>query len=243
MSASNWFLCALLLTGCSRESQANSHGTGSAQSRRTQQHALNSRVEGNRADPVIQDCRAYIESLALDRSDSSWRTKAPRPPELSFREKHSYYWSIATNCGEMTFKLLPGRAPRHVASLLYLTLLGYYDGLQIHRIEPGFLARGGCPLGNGRGSSGFRLPAETSSQATHDRAGLLSAAPSAGLRNNSGQFVITLDAATQLDGKYTLFGSMVAGSNVLPVLNKRGSTAKGRPTLPVQIVRAWIRIE
>src|SRR3954467_7310179 len=62
--------------------------------------------------------------------------------------------------GTITLELFPDVAPKHVASFLSLIDKGYYDGLNFHRVVPGFVAQGGCPQGTGSGGPGYNVVAE-----------------------------------------------------------------------------------
>ena len=86
----------------------------------------------------------------------------------------------------------------------------YFDGLNFHRVEPGFVIQGGCPNGDGTGGPGYEFPNEIDRRFTHKKAGILSMA-NAGPDTNGSQFFITLGPAKFLDGRYSVFGSVVSG--------------------------------
>ncbi|MCH2582798.1 MAG: peptidylprolyl isomerase, partial [Planctomycetes bacterium] len=88
-------------------------------------------------------------------------------------------------------------APRHGSTTSYLTRLGVYDTLPFHRVITGFMAQGGCPLGTGTGSPGFKYSGEFSSSVKHDRPGLLSMANS-GPGADGSQFFLTFKATPSL---------------------------------------------
>jgi len=194
-------------------------------------------------DPAIARARAYIEEQQIDRSQARWRTSLPKFPELNFTEGSTYYWNLETNVGEMRIRFMPEVAPHHVANFIYLTELGFFDGLTFHRVIQGFMAQGGCPLGNGTGSPGYRFQGEFDPAVQHDRAGLLSMA-NAGPGTDGSQFFITFKATPWLDGKHTLFGETVEGKETLRELEAHGSAeASGRPSKPLRIERATITVE
>lgn len=113
----------------------------------------------------------------------------------------------------VVLKLWPDIAPATVSSFLELAKAGYYNGKVFHRVVPNFVAQGGGPLGDGFGSEDFSLRTET--PGVHwDRPGLIGMA-SAGKDTEGVQFFITHRATPHLDGKYTSFGEVTEGQEVL----------------------------
>ena len=60
----------------------------------------------------------------------------------------------------MTAELYPEKAPNTVNNFISLANKGFYDGLIFHRVIPGFMIQGGCPLGNGTGGPGWHIKGE-----------------------------------------------------------------------------------
>jgi cyclophilin family peptidyl-prolyl cis-trans isomerase len=126
----------------------------------------------------------------------------------------------------------------HVSSTVYLTRLGFYDGLAFHRVIPGFMAQGGCPEGKGTGGPGYTFDGEFSARVKHDRPGLLSMA-NAGPGTDGSQFFLTFVPTPWLDGKHTIFGEVVEGQEVLGRMESLGS-ASGRPSETLRITKATV---
>ena len=159
-----------------------------------------------------------IASQKIDKSDPAWKTKLPKPPKLSFDGK-TYIWKLETNKGEIKLRLMPDVAPMHVSSTIYLTRLGFYDGLVFHRVIPGFMAQGGDPTGTGMsGSSKPDLKAEFSRE-PHVR-GVCSMARSNSENSANSQFFICFDDARFLDNKYTVWGEVTEGMEHVDALPK-----------------------
>lgn len=118
--------------------------------------------------------------------------------------------------GTVNVRLYPTLAPATVSSFIKLVRQGYYDNKVFHRVVPNFVAQGGGPRGDGFGSENFILPTETP-PIHYDRAGLLGMA-SAGKDTEGVQFYITHRPTPHLDGKYTIFGEVVSGQEVVDLL-------------------------
>jgi cyclophilin family peptidyl-prolyl cis-trans isomerase len=148
---------------------------------------------------------------------------------------------MTTNKGEIVIKLLHATAPMHVTSFAYLAQLGFYDGLPFHRVIPGFMAQGGCPLGSGTGGPGYRFDGEFAGGERHDRPGLLSMA-NAGPGTDGSQFFLTFVPTPWLDGKHTIFGQVEGGAEVLQALEASG-TPSGQPKEKLLIERVRIEVQ
>lgn len=116
---------------------------------------------------------------------------------------------IKTVKGDIRLDLYPDKAPVTVASFVNLVKHGFYDGLIFHRVIDDFMIQGGCPDGTGRGDPGYRFEDESRGDLKHDKPGQLSMANS-GPNTNGSQFFITHVPTPWLDGKHTVFGSVVS---------------------------------
>ena len=126
---------------------------------------------------------------------------------------------ILSSGGDVVIKLRPDLAPGHVERIASLATSGFYDGVQFHRVIPGFMAQGGDPTGRGTGGSDRpNLKAEFSSE-PHVR-GVVSMARTQDPNSANSQFFICLDDATFLDKQYTVWGEVESGMehvDALPV--------------------------
>jgi peptidyl-prolyl cis-trans isomerase B (cyclophilin B) len=111
--------------------------------------------------------------------------------------------------GLIEMELYPESAPQHVASFLDLIDKGYYNGLNFHRVVPGFVVQGGCPKGTGTGGPGYRIKAEFNERP--HLSGTLAMARSADPDSGGSQFYICLAPQPGLDGQYTVFGQVTSG--------------------------------
>lgn len=127
------------------------------------------------------------------------------PEELA-----SYAWAkITTGKGVMWLKLYNDETPNTVANFAHLANEGFYNGLNFHRVIPGFMAQGGCPHGTGTGGPGWAIPCETALNKHRHVKGALSMAH-AGPNTGGSQFFICFVSCPHLDGVHTVFGGIEA---------------------------------
>jgi len=115
---------------------------------------------------------------------------------------------LKTSKGNIKLQLFADKTPVTVANFVNLAKRGYYDGLTFHRVIPNFMIQGGCPHGTGTGGPGYRFEDECTPALKHDAPGKLSMA-NAGPGTNGSQFFITHVETPWLDGRHTVFGTVV----------------------------------
>jgi peptidyl-prolyl cis-trans isomerase B (cyclophilin B) len=148
---------------------------------------------------------------------------------------------IKTDAGEMVFEFWSESAPGTVENFKKLAREGFYDGTAFHRIMEGFMIQGGDPLTKdpsaenrwGTGGPGYKIKAEFNER-IHQR-GVLSMARAQDPNSAGSQFFIVLANARFLDRKYTAFGKLIKGDDVLTKLSKTPTKpgASGEKSLPV----------
>lgn len=139
--------------------------------------------------------------------------------------------------GDVKIKLRPDLAPGHVERIKELAGEGFYDDVIFHRVIPGFMAQGGCPEGSGMGGSKKPdLKAEFNAE-RHVR-GICSMARSSNPNSANSQFFIVFYPRFSLDRKYTIFGRVIGGMDVVDRI-ERGEP----PANPTKIVRASLGAE
>jgi peptidyl-prolyl cis-trans isomerase B (cyclophilin B) len=142
---------------------------------------------------------------------------APTPPPAPAKELAV----IKTSKGEMTLEFWSDVAPNTVENFKKLAREGFYNGTIFHRIIKGFMIQGGDPLTKdpanegrfGTGDPGYKIKAEFNAK-KHER-GVISMARSSNPDSAGSQFFLCLDPAPFLDGKYTTFGRLTKGEDVL----------------------------
>lgn len=119
---------------------------------------------------------------------------------------------IKTQYGDIVFALFPAEAPLAVGNFVSLTSKGFYNGLTFHRVEPDFVIQGGDPKGDGTGGPGYMFKDEP---VTRDYLEGTVAMANSGPDTNGSQFFIMLKDTPQLPKKYTIFGMVISGMDVV----------------------------
>jgi cyclophilin family peptidyl-prolyl cis-trans isomerase/HEAT repeat protein len=119
---------------------------------------------------------------------------------------------ITTKRGHVDIELFGDDAPNVVQSVLFLIEEGFYNGLNFHRVVPGFVVQGGCPHGDGWGDAGWFLRSQFNSH-RYER-GYVGMAH-AGKDTPGSQFFITHLPQPHLDGRYTIIGKVISGMEIV----------------------------
>jgi peptidylprolyl isomerase/peptidyl-prolyl cis-trans isomerase B (cyclophilin B) len=131
---------------------------------------------------------------------------------------------LDTTRGVLVIELFPDVAPKTVARFTELVKKGFYDGLPFYRVLPKFLVQTGDPLADGTGGSGQIIPAEFNDK--RHVAGTVGMARKQDPDSADSQFYITLEPQPLLDGKYTVFGQVIEGLEILPKIQERDTVRK-----------------
>jgi peptidylprolyl isomerase len=143
---------------------------------------------------------------------------------------------LDTKDGRIVIRLRPDIAPKHVEQIKALTKRGFYDGVVFHRVISGFMAQTGDPTGTGAGGSQLpNVPAEFTP--TPFKRGTVGMARSSEPNSANSQFFIMFADGPSLDNKYTVFGEVVSGMDVVDKIKKGDPNANGRVATPDKIVK------
>lgn len=159
-----------------------------------------------------------IDDISSNRDGMAARPHTPPPfnhsidPVLLRALKQGQRYRIATNKGEIIIATDVNECPGSSLAFDSLVTAGYYNGKAFHRMVPNFVVQGGCPRGDGYGGMPWTLRTEIGRKPFS--AGSVGLA-SAGRDTESCQFFITHSATPHLDGRYTRFGEVVSGMDVL----------------------------
>jgi len=196
---------------------------------------------------IRKTAAVLVSTFAISFAAFAQGTK-PAAPAASSGEPTAI---IQTTAGEMKCTLFPKEAPIGVANFIGLAKgtkdwtdprtnqkkhgVPLYDGTIFHRVIPQFMVQGGDPKGDGTGGPGYKFQNETSPMLTFDRPGRLAYANS-GPDTNGSQFFITEDAASHLNGSYTIFGQCDnATVDLVKNIARQARDRDDRPYNPVVI--------
>ena len=140
-------------------------------------------------------------------------------PDMQIDTDAVYAATIETDKGAIELELYPEHAPKTVNNFAFLADEGFYDGLVFHRVIDGFMIQGGDPTGTGRGGPGYQFEDEFDGNPLTHEQGVISMA-NAGPNTNGSQFFITHKPQPHLDGKHTVFGTVVNGQEVVDALEQ-----------------------
>jgi cyclophilin family peptidyl-prolyl cis-trans isomerase len=161
--------------------------------------------------------------LALAASPLQAKKRPPAPvanplptivnPDPAHAPENVLYLDLS-NGGRVTVRLMPEWAPGHVERIKTLVGQGFYNGIIFHRVIDGFMAQTGDPTGTGQGGSQLPdLKAEFNAM-PHLR-GTLSMARTDQPDSANSQFFIVFYPRFALDRKYTVFGRVIGGMDVV----------------------------
>lgn len=141
-------------------------------------------------------------------------------PPFTIKTNSQYIATLHTEKGDVALELFADKAPVTVNSFIFLAQNGWYDNITFHRVISTLFAQTGDPSGTGRGNPGYYLITEILPTLTFNSPGMV-AMVNSGPDTSGGQFFITYAPATQLDGKYTIFGRVLTGMDILQSLTPR----------------------
>jgi len=151
---------------------------------------------------------------------------------------------LETELGNIEIELYPEQAPETVRNFLNLVATGMYDTTTFNRVVPNFVIQGGKLSTRESGMTAAietrseKLIADEPNKILHQR-GVVSMANSGEPNSASTQFFIVETDASYLDGKYSAFGRVTSGMNVVDDINRR-PVINERPDKPVRLKKAIV---
>ena len=141
-------------------------------------------------------------------------------PAVTVQPNKQYIATLHTQKGNVVIQLFADKAPMTVNSFLFLVREGWYDNITFHRVIPGLFAQTGDPSGTGKGNPGYYIITEIDPELTFDKPGMV-AMVNSGPDTSGSQFFITYAPIAEYSGKYTIFGEVLSGREILEQLSPR----------------------
>jgi peptidylprolyl isomerase len=180
-------------------------------------------------------------AVPADDGSSPKRQSFDGTPPMVVDPARRYTAEMVTTKGTMTIALDPIGAPITTNNFVFLARWHYFDGIVFHRVIPGFVVQGGDPTGSGTGGPGYRFGDELPKPGRYELGSLAMA--NAGPDTNGSQFfIISGPQGASLPPKYSLFGKVVSGLDVVAAIDAIG-TPSGTPAERVKIERVTITDE
>jgi cyclophilin family peptidyl-prolyl cis-trans isomerase/HEAT repeat protein len=203
-------------------------GYGAAEAQETVRAALEDRDWA-----VRLRARALLSKFDPEADHLATIRPAPGTPPLPYDDPrlvappYSPRVFIETTKGTIEFELAVLDAPQTSANFMNLARRGFFNGLRIHRVVPNFVVQDGDPRGDGQGGPGYTIRDELNDRPyLRGTVGMALSGPDTG----GSQFFITHSPAPHLDGRYTAFGRVINGMDVVDRI-QQGDV--------IQRVRVW----
>ncbi len=174
------------------------------------------------ASPTAPDLRGLGTPLTTP-------MKWTNPPPMLIDKTKIYIANFHTAKGDFRIQLYAEQAPFTVNNFVFLARQGYYNNSTFHRVITDFMAQGGDPTGTGSGGPGYTFDDEIDEDLKFDKAGVLAMA-NYGTNTNGSQFFITFKENPELNGRYTIFGQVISGLDIVKLLTLRDPSTN--PTTP-----------
>jgi cyclophilin family peptidyl-prolyl cis-trans isomerase len=165
---------------------------------------------------------------------SEKRQRFDEPLPMCIDPAKRYTAHVVTSLGDLTIALDAAGAPRTVNNFVVLSRYHYYDGIIFHRIIKGFMCQGGDPTGTGRGGPGYQFADELPQPGRYEIGSVAMA--NAGPDTNGSQFfIVSGPSGAGLPPKYSLFGKVVKGLDVVAQMEAVETDRSDRPKSDVVI--------
>ena len=193
---------------------------------------------GNRSTAAQGPASNVVDQTAPTASATATATATAGPqrvfsaaPPMSIDPSKQYTATIKTAKGDIVVNLFAKDAPQTVNSFVFLAQHDFFNGLTFDRVVKDFVIQGGDPKEDGTGNPGYTVPDEIN--AHKNDAGAVAMA-NGGPGTDGSQFYIDLSAQPNLDGRYTVFGQVVSGMDVVQAIGQT-SHSPGDPAPAVKI--------
>lgn len=201
----------------------------------------------------ISDKPATEPKLNSEKSKTNLQLEAKKNEEILTKKSNIYslktrsektpFATVSTTEGDFTIQLFPEYAPNTVKNFIDLatgqkeftdaltskkSTRPFYNDTIIFKVIKGFTIQLGCPFGNGTGDPGYKIPDEINPYLHHNKRGIVGMS-NYGPNTAGSQFFINLAPHSEFDKKYTAFGFVTEGFDVLKKIENTDVGPTNRP--------------
>ncbi|MGH7179060.1 MAG: peptidylprolyl isomerase [Tepidisphaeraceae bacterium] len=178
-----------------------------------------------------------IAGAAFGQDKKEWDA----PPEMKIDANKQYFATLETSKGKIVLELFAKEAPKTVNSFVFLAREGFYDGTEFHRVIPGFMIQCGDRNGQpkGTGGPGYKFENENRDTKRTYEPGTVGMANAGPNTNGSQFFIMDHDYALPPD-KYTIFGQLKEGQDVVHAIATTPRDSRDKPNDPVVLKNVTI---
>ncbi len=206
---------------------------------------LNSQIIGSNASIVLDNVAegTYVYTLTIKNSDNKTSTDS-----VEIRTYADSIVKLQTTQGDILLKMMSSVAPKAVENFVTHSQKSYYDGVTFHRVIKDFMIQGGDPTGTGMGGEsiwGEPFYNEIDENVLFNKPFLLAMANRGGTKTNTSQFFITTKETNFLNGRYTIFGSVIDGKETVTKIENVPTSRQDKPLENQTIIKAslYFKIE
>jgi cyclophilin family peptidyl-prolyl cis-trans isomerase len=194
-------------------------------------------------DNIDENAKDDQATTVASSTITSRQTTSPASSQATKNLMHTI--TIETNKGTIVFETYDADAPNTVKNFITLAEKGFYNNLIFHRVIEGFMIQGGDPTGTGTGGPGYKfadeLNASTVSYKTGYVRGTVAMANSGPDTNGSQFFIMHKDYA--LPHKYTIFGKVISGMDVVDAIAKSPKNSSDKPLTDVVMKKVIVSVK
>lgn len=168
-------------------------------------------------------------------------------PPMTIDRSKAYTATVDTDAGTFSVALDTARAPVTVNNFVFLAGKGFFHCVSFHRVIPGFMDQTGDPTGTGQGGPGYTIadeyPPTAANPAQQYPVGSLAMANTGQPHSGGSQwFVVTGAQGESLPAKYSLFGSVASGMDVVQKINRDGNPSPTANGVPPKVIHRILSV-
>jgi len=188
--------------------------------------------------PAVTQAQANATAVAAGCPASTTKrvnTKTwTKAPAMTINKAKTYEAHFTTTAGDFVVKLDAATAPITTNNFVFLADQGFYKCVIFQRVIPGFMIQGGDPTGSGAGGPGYTIPDEFPKPGNPTFPLYSVAMANTGAANSGGSqfFIVTGSQANSIGNKYSLFGQVISGTNVVRIIQDAGNPSTSSNGIP-----------